>query len=342
MTSPLAAIPVRRPTVAAGYARGLADFAVSRGADRDALLAAAGIAAADLEDHDGRLPFSRYVALMAGAKRLTGDPALALHYGQAVPLAQVSVVGLLGAASETAMDAFNQLNRYARLVIDLGGEGRGDRFRLALEEGDLWLVDTWAVLDDFPELGETAFASMVTWVRGFGEGVRAVHFRHSAPAHSAEYEAVFKLPVVFDSGRNALLLLAGGPSAKVATMPTYAAKILSERAEALLAELPQGASVRSQVESRLSGVLHTAAVDLTHIARSLGMSRATLTRRLAGEGVTFTAVLDDLRRRLALEHLRKTSVKETAYLLGFSDPAAFSRAFKRWTGRTPRAVRGEG
>jgi AraC-like DNA-binding protein len=66
-----------------------------------------------------------------------------------------------------------------------------------------------------------------------------------------------------------------------------------------------------------------------------------LYRRLKAEGVTFEKVLDALRHQLALHYLsgQKVSVNETAYLVGFSDPAAFSRAFKRWTGMRPREMR---
>jgi AraC-like DNA-binding protein len=74
------------------------------------------------------------------------------------------------------------------------------------------------------------------------------------------------------------------------------------------------------------------------IARQLGVSRQTLFRRLKAEGITFEKVLDELRHTMALKYLRdkKLSVNETAYLVGFSDPAAFSHAFKRWTGSSPR------
>lgn len=76
------------------------------------------------------------------------------------------------------------------------------------------------------------------------------------------------------------------------------------------------------------------------IASKLGLSRQTLFRKLKAEGVTFEKVLDELRHRLALHYLsgKKVSVNETAYLVGFSDPAAFSRAFKRWTGSCPRMM----
>ncbi len=77
------------------------------------------------------------------------------------------------------------------------------------------------------------------------------------------------------------------------------------------------------------------------IAGKLGLSRQTLFRRLRAEGVTFERVLDELRHTLALHYLQgqKVSVNETAYLVGFSDPAAFSRAFKRWTGSRPHWMR---
>ena len=77
------------------------------------------------------------------------------------------------------------------------------------------------------------------------------------------------------------------------------------------------------------------------IARKLGYSRSTLHRRLAAEGETFEVILDDLRRRMALDYLdsRKVSVDEAAYLTGFSDASAFSRAFRRWTGTTPGKFR---
>jgi AraC-like DNA-binding protein len=119
---------------------------------------------------------------------------------------------------------------------------------------------------------------------------------------------------------------------------------LSERADALLKSLQDAKTTRGRVEAILMPVLHTGEVNMDAVAEKLGLSRQTLYRQLKAEGVTFEDVLDELRHKLALHFLagKKVSVNETAYLVGFSDPAAFSRAFKRWTGMNPRDARGRG
>lgn len=96
-------------------------------------------------------------------------------------------------------------------------------------------------------------------------------------------------------------------------------------------------SFRREVEQKLEALLPTGEVGMDRIARGLGCSRQTLYRRLKEEGTTYEQVLDSLRRRLALRYIERDGlgVKQTAYLLGFSEPASFSRAFKRWTGRSP-------
>ena len=88
-------------------------------------------------------------------------------------------------------------------------------------------------------------------------------------------------------------------------------------------------------------MLHTGNTSMDAIASKLGLGRQTLFRKLKAEGTTFEKVLDELRHQMALNYLggKKVSVNETAYLVGFSEPAAFSRAFKRWTGTAPREFR---
>jgi AraC-like DNA-binding protein len=334
---------MREETVSSGFILGLLGYAASRGADRDALLARAGIDATALQDGDTRLPYAQYVALMRAAKDATGDPALALHFGEAVDVSDISIVGLIGKASETMLDAFEQLNRYVRLIVDVTLEGE-NRFAMNRDASGLWFTDMRAAPNAFPELTESAFAHIIAGPRrsGFPEWIKEVRVTHPRPAYGDEYERMFKTPIVFSSDRNAMRMEESIVTIKVGILPRYVFGVLTEHADALLRDLEKSGTTRGRVESLLMPVLHKGEANMDAIAEKLGISRQTLYRTLKDEDVTFEQVLDDLRHKLALEYLRarKTTVNETAYLVGFSDPAAFSRAFKRWTGKSPSEMRG--
>lgn len=332
-------------TVSAGLAGSLMAFAVERGAARAPLLAAAGLAEAALADPDARVAMAGYVRLMRASQRETGDPALALHFGARDDMAQFSVVGLLGLASATMLDALAQLNRYGQLVIEVD-LGRRDRFSIERRGDAIWLIDTRQHANDFPELTESTFARMTAGSRRqFGnQPVIEARVTHAPPPYAAEYEMVFGAPVQFGAAENALRFDPGWLTMPVALAPRFAFGILARHADALLAELEASHSFRGRVEARLMPQLHRGPPPIAAMAHDLGVSRATLYRRLREEGATYEAVIDALRQRLALDYLQagKVSVNEIAYLVGFSDPAAFSRAFKRWTGKSPGSMRGAG
>jgi AraC-like DNA-binding protein len=332
-------------TVSAGMAQALAEFAVARGADRGELLARAAIEAAVLEDHDHRVPFANYVALMRACKELAGDPALPLHFAEAIDMSEFSIVGLICLAAETMMEAFHQMNRYGRLVIEVD-LGAAERFRLAQQNGELWVVDTRRDPNAFPELTETTFTRMVCHPRRFlpRPHVLEAHMTHAAPAHVAEYERIYQCPIVFGSHWNALRMDPAMSVHRVQQQPRYVFGVLCAHADALLEELESTKTTRGRVESLLMPILHTGEVSMDAIASRMAVSRQTLYRNLKEEGATFEQVLDELRRNLAIRYLsgKKVSVNETAYLVGFSEPAAFSRAFKRWTGKSPREAKEAG
>jgi AraC-like DNA-binding protein len=328
-------------TVGAGYAKGLIGFAASRGASRVALHERSKISTDDVRDLDNRIPFDHYKALMTTAIALTGDPALALHYGEAVDLTELSVVGLITHAAETLGEAFVEMNRYHRLVVEVDGVGRGDRFQLVHDRG-AWIVDMRTNPNSFPQLTESTFARVVCGIRPFGTAdkpfAKRVHVTHSAPSYRAEYDRVFGVPTVFESDRNALEIDLDWMAYKAGRTTRYAFGILSAHAKALLDSLEASKTVRGQVQSLLIPILHKGEPKIDVIAKQLGLSRQTLYRRLRAEGVAYKDLLDDVRHQIALHYLdgKKVSVNETAYLVGFSDPSAFSRAYKRWTGTSPR------
>ena len=325
-------------TIAAGGVRALIDVAVSRGASRDVLAERSRIELTELEDPDNRILFSKYVALMRAGQELCNDPALALHFGEAIDYSEISFTHQIGARSMT--EAMAVINRYARLTVEVENEN-AERFAFTRTGGQLWMIDTRKNANAFPELTESAFARMICTMRPYFGGkqlVKAVHFTHAAPVYRAEYDRIFGAPLVFESDKNAFLFDDSVMNFKPPAPSRYVAQVLTAHAEELLEKLESSKSVRDRVERLLTARLEGGDVSMEAIASELGLSRQTLFRRLKSEDTTFERVLDELRHRLALQHLdgEKKSVNQTAHLVGFSDPAAFSRAFKRWTGSSPR------
>ncbi len=332
---------VRTPTVSAGYARNLMNHALSRGVDSVVLAELSGVSPGDLEDPDARVPLARYMALMRAAKTLCGDPALALRLGAVNDFKELSVVGLICYAAPTMGEALIELNRYGRLVAEVDMAVAGPRFQVMPLDGGLWLVDLRGDPNSFPEMTESTWSRFISeTARHFPDApfAKAVHVTHAEPEHGAEYERILKVPVTFGSDRNAILMDASWLSIPLHNPSRYAFGVLSEHADRLLSSLENAKTTRGQVEGLLIPTLHKGDVGMEDVAKALGMSRASLYRKLKVEGVGFDALVDDLRHRMALHYLsgRKTSVNETAYLVGFSDPSSFSRAFKRWTGSSPR------
>jgi AraC-like DNA-binding protein len=328
------------PTVAAGLARRLAEFAVSKGAIPEALFRRSEIDRSDLLDQDNRIPFAKFAKLMRSAKELTRDPAFALHFGAAIDMMEYSMLGLLLQASETIEQGAAHYNRYGRLLAEVDADEAG-RMQVHRRDGRLWVVDTRRDPNDFPELTEMIIVGLVGMSRRFAQTalVKEVHFTHRAPPYRDDYERLCRGPVVFESEWNAVGVDEAQLCNRLGATPKYLLALLTERADELLGKLESSKSMRGRVESMIMPMLHTGQTRVDAIADKFGYSRATLYRKLKEEGVTFEHVVDQLRYRLALHYLnvRKLTVQEVAYLVGFSDPTAFSRAFRRWTGSAPRS-----
>lgn len=327
-------------TVSAGLAQGLVDFARTKGVDADALTRSAGLRPEQLKDRDDRVTISDYRLLTRSAIRLSGDPSLPLRYGLSIDMGQFSVVGLLFQSCESLRDAIEQINRYGKLVVQVDLQ-EGERFRFVERFGGLWLEDTRSDPDSFPELTEATFARFIGMTRQFWETplVDAIHVAHPAPAHAEAYERLLRAPTHFCAGWNAMRVDGSRLAAPIARQPRYVFAILGAHAEKLLRKLETATTFRAIVETLLLRTLHTGGSGASHLANRLGISRQTLYRRLRAEGVTYERVLDELRHQVASSYLEagKVSINEIAYLVGFSDRTAFAHAFKRWTGRGPRA-----
>lgn len=184
--------------------------------------------------------------------------------------------------------------------------------------------------------------------RRIGEGAGAppllheVRFRHAGPGgdHLTRYVEAFGAPVVFGAGEDALLFLDGALQASMSTAAAPVAASVDAELRALASREifpdPTQMRVRAAIDRSLGE-----GASLAHVARLLHMSPRTLQRTLAQQGTSWTREVDEARRVRAMAALSSGEDKTTSIAteLGFSDASAFFRAFRRWTGTTPRSYR---
>ncbi|WP_394693060.1 AraC family transcriptional regulator [Hyphobacterium sp.] len=169
----------------------------------------------------------------------------------------------------------------------------------------------------------------------------SVHFKHSPRGPVAAYEAHFGCPVHFDSGRDALQVSAAQVDAPNRVGDETIARFFDQHLEEQLASLSADDALEPQVRRAVTEELSDGVPTLSRIASKLGLGTRTLQRRLSEQGHSFQSVVDMARKELARRLLRETSysLAEVAFLTGFSEQSAFTRAFKRWAGETPRSYR---
>jgi AraC-like DNA-binding protein len=191
---------------------------------------------------------------------------------------------------------------------------------------------------------EFAFARFVHMARrSTGVDVRPtlVRLAFPRPANTGPHEALFGCPLLFDHARNELELDAATLDLPQRAADPWLRTLVEKQGQALLARLGQPPGFAAEVTAALTIEVQKGRGDLASVGRALALSKRTLQRRLDQEGVSFRALTDEVRCGLATQYLvgGRTGLSEIALLLGFSEQAAFQRAFLRWTGVTPGQYR---
>jgi len=326
--------------------RSLVEEITRAGGDPAGYLAAAGLADAVLDDPNQRIDAATYDRLHELALELTGDPALGLHMAERVHLAAFHMVGFLTVHAWTLRQAIELFARYRALLSDcepptLWEDGARAELTCAFVTGG----SRGNVLR--AEFGVASIVRLGREVLGAPRPPDLVEFTHAAPAHAAEYERVLGCPVGF--GRDAIRIHF---DARMLDAPYLHANpelraLLERQADRQLASVAMPRSLSARVRALIVDAYGRGRPSMPAIARLLGMSARSLRRRLDEEGHTYTDVAEqamaDVARRLLDDPA--TSIQAVADRLGFSEPSAFHRAFKRWTGQTPgqfRSQRGTG
>ncbi|MEB0041283.1 AraC family transcriptional regulator [Pseudomonas sp. MH10] len=179
-----------------------------------------------------------------------------------------------------------------------------------------------------------------SWLIGQRIRLEQATFRYGKPQHASEYDLLFPCPIVFDAQSTSLLFHARYLSLPLLQDERTLKRFLERSPADLLARPDDGDSLSNQLRHLLSRDC-SRWPDLENVAEHLHISPQTLRRHLREEGTSFQGLKDQLRRDMAIYHLSRAelSLQQIAEQLGFSEPSAFHRAFKKWTGLTPGAYR---
>ncbi len=167
----------------------------------------------------------------------------------------------------------------------------------------------------------------------------AVHFRHAAPDTTTDHEEFFGCPVCFGADRDALLFSHETLSRPNRLGDAGFAHFFDSHLDEELTQIPADSKLVRRVKLLITSSLSEGTPAISDIAGKLAVSGRTLQRRLSVHGHSFQSLIDDSRRELAVRLLQEKthSLAEVAFLTGFSEQSAFTRAFKRWMGQTPRS-----
>lgn len=310
------------------------------GLDAAALLAAAGLQRADVDDPDARIPADRFDRVWQEAYARAGDPELALHAAEAVPPGGYKVIDFLSASAATLGAGIRRVAEVfpivdPRVAIDIDDEGERVRFALRLAAG------RGAPPPPRQTYILAAFVLRTRAATGLAWAPDAVELAFAPPPARDEYARVFGGRVVFDRAQACMLIARATWDAPVVSANPHLYELLGDYARRILHELPRPPGLRERVAEAVEAELRGGAATLEQVARRLGIGPRTLQRRLEDDATSFAEVLDGVRARLAQSYLRdrEVSIHEVGYLLGFVEQSSFTRAFKRWTGSTPGSWR---
>lgn len=267
-----------------------------------------------------------------------GDDDLPLRYAA---LLRADDLGALGLGLKTAPTVRDAVLRLVRYILVLS-----DTLEYELREGrhPALVMSRPGHRRGAQLANECALAAVVSVLRtisGADVALTEVTFRHPAPASTAAHEAFFGCPVRFDAERNAIGFTPAALDQRTQLGDEGLSAYFLAELDALKSETASDQSVRSLVYAAVTDALPDGVPRRMVIARRLGMSERTLHRRLADEGASFQSVARAAQLDAAETLLTQTanSLGEIAFLTGFSDQSAFSRAFRTHAGCTPMAYR---
>ncbi|HZZ51864.1 MAG TPA: AraC family transcriptional regulator ligand-binding domain-containing protein [Pseudonocardia sp.] len=327
-----------RHAISTGLLGSAVGLALREGWDLIAIGEASGIVPLQLTGVSAGLTEDQVLRAVDACRRYTDDDLLGLG-ARPVPRGTLRMVCFAIASAPDLEDALVRYQRFARVAPGLPGLSlvvEGDQATLAPEPGtpdpDNLLVTVSLLV----------IQRALSWLIGKDLAVRRIEFPYPEPADTAELEWLFAVPLRFDAPRGAIVMHSEMLAAPNMQTEQSLLQFLEVAPSALMVRSPADHSASYRVRRAIERSLRAhRSITGDELAQQLSMSGATLRRKLNEEGTSLREVRDDVLRRAAVASLRRGGepIATLSERLGFSEPSAFTRAFRRWTGASPAAYR---
>jgi AraC-like DNA-binding protein len=318
------------PGIAATIVQPVANALVELGCDVEAFRSTAAGAA--------NLGGSRVDTLLERASVELGDPTLGLTLARRIPIGRLGDLDYAFCTSRTLREGLSRLERFygvATQRVSLVLVESPPRAALTLRRKPGVTHSRHWIEFSFAIIAERVRQTLARDVQ-FGE----VTFSHAGLPTKDAYDAFFGTSVHFGGVEDRLGLASHLLDEALSTASTALAEVLEEKMQRVDRTLGGSVPLADRVTLAIRELLEEGETGLPATASRLGTPTRTLQRALQKGGLSHTKLLDDVRRERAQQLLsRGLSVREVAKTLGFSEASAFFRAFRRWTGTSPRAPR---
>jgi AraC-like DNA-binding protein len=310
------------------------------GIDSKALFKEAGIPYHFCSDPSNQLPTRKQTKMYGLAVRETGNPAFGLKVATFMQPSVLHALGYSILSSATLMDFCKRLERFFVLVSDNARhtlEASGNHYKLYITKANDIL----------------SYEAMDAWIAYLTLTCRNLYRPDFSPLqidlsrprpeiHSEDFESFFKAPVNFSQEHNILYF---STEDMTAPLPMADAELARRNDEVVIEHLArrEKSDILRKVEAKIVDLLPSGECTKERVASELNLSLSNLYNKLEQRGTSYQNVLEDLRSTLACQYLQQPNmpITQITYLLGFSDTSNFSRAFRRWTGKSPSQYRKE-
>jgi AraC-like DNA-binding protein len=320
----------------------LFDLLQKGGINVDEFLSQEGINPLIIQSPDSRLPLRTVHLLTEKATRVLDDENIGLHEGEVIA-GFSSILGYILMNCSTIGEVIEKYCAYEKI----GDEGKCTKLQINNSRA---VIEVIIVDDNFTKerhlidhylVGFLTYFKLLVKKKADLNNLLEIHFVYPALNDISEYRRLFPCKLVFNSSMNALIFNRSVLDIPVPQTNKDLLSLFEGYATEILAKLTQVDSFSNRVSRLIIQQMRGETPTIEEVASKLLMSVRNLQIKLKEEGTTYHTIMDNLRRNLALQYLKDKNVPiaEISYLLGFSEPSAFHRCFKKWTNSTPANFR---